>query len=808
MKLSLNWLNEYVDVTEYLQKPQILANALTRSGLEVESVENKAEDFKNIVVGYIETKDKHPNADKLSLCHVQVGENLVLQIVCGAQNHKAHDKVIVALPEAVLPGDFKIKKSVIRGVESLGMLCSYKELGLTGDSEGIVILPQSAPVGASFATYAGLDDIILELKVTPNRADCLSHYGLARQIACLLEKPLKIINPEFKLSKNKTSDLVQVSVQNDKNCPRYSLRVIKNVKVNESPEWLKKRLSAVGLNSINNIVDITNFVMMELGQPLHAFDLNQLAQSKIRVENSLAGEKFMTLKESQLNLTGDELMIKDGEKSVAMAGVIGGYNSGVSDRTHSILLESAYFVSQTVRKSSRFHGIETDSAYRFSRGVDPEGVKLALDRATELIVRECVDAEAFEEYDFYPHPVLKHNISIELKTISDRLGYPAETDKFIKFMKGIGCKIQEVSNHFEVMPPTFRFDLETDMDLVEEYAILNGYENLVESLPPLIAAPTANDVTFITKQKLSKSLQSFGYNQAVNFAFTSEKNQSQFIGDASLIKSFGFYGCEEAIRLVNPLSEDIDVMKTVLSYGLFQNCLKNINYGNTKGQLFELGQCFYKQNETYLEHSRLAIVSWGLNEDLWSKSPVPLVYELKSHLSSVFLSLGFQIQVNQLDLQLTPHFLHPAQSAEIIFEGEKIGFFGHVHPGLLDANKIRQSVVLAELNLAKLMKPAKVTRSQSVSKFPSVERDFAFIMKERQSVGPVLKEIKKLAGGLLKDLVVFDVYVGDKLEAGTKSVALRLKLQEDNGTLQDATLNELSLKITSKLAKDFDAHLR
>lgn len=807
MKLSLKWLNDYVDVTEFLKNPEPLSEALTRSGLEVESIENKAKDFAHVVVGHIEVKDKHPNADKLSLCQVRIDDKTVVQIVCGAQNHSAGDKVIVALPGAVLPGDFKIKKSAIRGVESSGMLCSYKELGLSDSGEGIALLPANAPVGQNYSIYSGLDDVIFELKVTPNRADCLSHYGLARQVACVLHRPIKAIAPKLENSNKKTSDVVKVEVKVPELCPRYAARVIKNIQVQESPLWLKQRLTSIGMNSINSIVDVTNYVMMELGQPLHAFDLKEINQSTIRVEKSQIGEKFKTLKDVELKLTGEELMIKDGSGSVAMAGVIGGQNSGVSDRTTDILLESAYFMSQAVRKASRSHGVETDSAYRFSRGVDPEGVFLAIDRAAELIQKMNPHAEVFQVSDFYPAPQKKHNIFIKLQTITDRLGYVAEKDKFIQFMKGIGCEVQVNGEDFQVLPPSYRFDLETDMDLVEEYAILNGYEKIGETLPQFPSAPTANDFKFLFFQKYSAAARSLGYHQAVNYAFSNEIKQKSFIGAIEKLKGFAFKGLDESISLMNPLSEDINVMKTTLSYGLFQNCVSNVNQGNAQGQLFELGHCFYKEGGDYFEQPRAAMIFWGQSQGLWA-SQTPAVLQVKSHLQLLFQQLGASIQINQLEIEKAPDFLHPAQSAEIIFEGEKIGFFGHVHPAILDEYKIRVPVVLIEVQLQKLLKPAKAVKSKAISKFPSVERDFAFIMDEKQAVGPLLKEIQKLAAPLLKDLRVFDIYVGDKLESGKKSVALRIKLQEENGTLQDAVVTELTAKITSKLAKDFNAHLR
>ena len=387
MKISLRWIADYIQLDDYFQKPAELGEILTKAGLEVEDLQNPAVALKNVFVGHILEKDKHPGADKLSLCRVSTGNNLIHQIVCGAQNHKAGDRVIVALPGAILPGNFAIKKSAIRGIESSGMLCSYKEIGLPQVSDGIAILPADAPVGKPYAEYAGLDDVIFELKVTPNRADCLSHYGLARELSALIARPLKVLKPEFKLSSESTEKNIKVEVKDNNLCPRYTGRLIKNVKVAPSPDWLRIKLEQVGLSSINNIVDATNFVMMELGQPLHAFDAGLISKNHLLIDKAVKGEKFTSLDGTVLTLKGDELTIRDADKALCLAGTIGGSNSGVSEKTVNIFLESAYFLPMSVRKTSRQHGVETDSAYRFSRGVDPQGSLLALERATEIILK-------------------------------------------------------------------------------------------------------------------------------------------------------------------------------------------------------------------------------------------------------------------------------------------------------------------------------------------------------------------------------------------------------------------------------------
>lgn len=812
MKISLKWLQDYVDVTEFFQKPEELAEALTRAGLEVEEITNRAKDFNHVVIGHILEKDKHPNADKLSLCRVSTGDGVVHQIVCGAQNHKAGDRVIVALPGAVLPGNFAIKKAAVRGVDSAGMLCSLKELGLAKESEGIATLPTDAPVGKAYAEYGGYDDITFELKVTPNRADCLSHFGLAREVACLFGKELKAPAAEPKLGAGSTKNEIALEVKATDLCPRYTGRFIKGVKVGPSPEWLKKRLESVGLNSINNIVDVTNYVMMELGQPLHAFDAGFIDGKKIIVDRAVAGEKFVTLDGSEITLRGEELCIRDTSRPVCLAGVVGGKNSGVSEGTTTVFLESAYFLPMSARKTSRSHGIDTDSAYRFSRGVDPDGALRGLNRATALIL-EVAGGEAFaDHHDFYPNPVKKNPVTITIKTVSDRLGYVAEEAKFVDFMKRLGCGLEKVGEAYKVLPPTFRFDLEQDMDLVEEYARLNGYEHIPEALPAMATEPSHHDKAFMLNRETSALMRAEGFQQAFNFAFVGSKGEKAFVGTPQTLKAAGLSATEKEIRLLNPLNEEMDVMRSTLSYGLFKNLNTNFHAGNLQGRLFEVGNTFYvKDDGSYGENSRLGLMLWGRSQNLWSKSlDYPVVFEIKAAVEGLLKALNISAYTwVTAPAQEVPHFIHQGQFAQLLVEGKKVGFIGTLHPVLLDENKIRVPAALAELDLDQLYKgQPRPYRIQSISKFPTVERDFAFVMPKALKVGDVLKDIRKSAGNLLVNVDVFDLYEGEKMEAGQKSVAIRLWLQDKNATLQDAQITEVTHKVLESLKKNFDLSVR
>lgn len=811
MKISLKWLKEYVDVNEFFAKPEELAEALTRAGLEVEEITNLAKDFNNVVIGHILEKGKHPDADKLSLCQVSTGDK-VHQIVCGAQNHKQGDKVIVALPGAVLPGNFAIKQAKVRGVESGGMLCSYKELGLATESEGIAILPTEAPVGKSFAEFGGYDDITFELKVTPNRADCLSHFGLAREVACLFGKELQTPKTDFKESSESTAAQISLEVVAADFCPRYTGRFIKNVKVGTSPEWLKQRLESVGLNSINNIVDITNYVMMELGQPLHAFDAQYIAGKKIQVAKARAGEKFVTLDGSEISLKGEELTIRDGERALCLAGVVGGKNSGVSDSTQDIFLEAAYFMPMSVRRTSRTHGIDTDSAYRFSRGVDPDGAKRGLDRATHLIL-QLAGGQAFAQaHDFYPNPVKKSPVLISVHTVSERLGYKAEEAKFLDFMQRLGCHVQKTGENFSVLPPTFRFDLEQDMDLVEEYARLNGYEHIPETLPEFSSAPSSHDRMYTLHRQTSQVLRSEGFQQAFNYAFVGSKGEGEFLGSIESLKAAGLQMATEKIRVMNPLNEEMDVMRSGLSYGLYKNLHVNFHAGNMQGRLFEIGPAFVKTAEGHQEMARVGMALWGQESNLWSKSlQYPLVFELKAAVEALLkvLNISSYTWVVPGDKAEVPEFLHQGQYAQLLVEGKKVGFIGTVHPVLLDEAKIRVPCALGEFDLDVLYKgQPRPYRIQSVSKFPVVERDFAFVMPQELKVGDVLKDIRKSAGALLINVDVFDLYAGEKMEAGKKSVAIRIWLQDKNATLQEAQIADVTNKVLASLKKNFDLAVR
>lgn len=807
MKISLKWLNDYVDVSDYFKKTDELAAILTRAGLEVEEIHDLAKSLNHVVVGYIKLKDKHPNADKLSLCQVEVAPGKVEQIVCGAQNHKTGDKVVVALPGAVLPGNFAIKKSKIRDVESNGMLCSFKEIGVDKPSEGIVILDAAAPVGTSYAEYAGMNDVTFELKVTPNRADCLSHYGLARELGGLLNRNVKKIEVLSKFNSAKTTDKIKLEVSSDL-CIRYSGRYMAGVKVGPSPDWLKQRLESIGMNSINNVVDATNYVMLELGQPLHAFDADLLAQNTIRVRQAKAGEKFKTLKEQEVVLKGEELLICDSEKPVALAGVIGGLNSGVSDKTKNIFIESANFNPMSVRKSSRQHGIETDSAYRFSRGVDPSQTLEAMDRVALLISQSAGGEALGNHHDVYPKPVIKKPITTSLKTIADRLGYTVDVKLFEQFMTGLQCKIEKKSDFvYDVTPPLFRFDLEQEMDLVEEYARLNGYEKIQETIPVFNKQPDQHDAFYNLKNKISLTMQAAGFSQAFNYAFTSQAQEQKFIQNAEALVACGFKTENSSVMIKNPLSEDLNSMRRLAVFSLWKNTVDNFHAGNERGQLFEIGSVFSKMASGFSEFNRLALSSWGSEFGLYANT-VPNVYKVRSAVENLFGLLNIS-SYNFKNLETPVPFLHYGQSAVVIVEGKPVGFIGTVHPQWTQQEKIRVDVAIAELNLDILSQgQPRPSRFKSVSTFQTVERDFSFVVGADKTMGEFIADVKKSIGAICKDVRIFDIYQGDKLDKNQKSISVRVTMQSPDQDLAENVIQENMNKVINSAEKILGAKLR
>ncbi len=805
MKVSLNWLNDYVDVSEFYKNTDALDKILTDAGLEVDGVEDMAKNFNHVVVGHIKTLEKHPDADKLTVCSVDVGAESLQQIVCGAKNHKAGDKVVAALPGAVLPGDFKIKKSKIRGVESLGMLCSTSELGLPGDSDGITILEADAEPGKSFAEHARLNDIVFELSVTANRADCLSHIGLARELSCLLDKPLKYPALDVKTSAFKVSDHVKVELKDGVNCPRYSARVVKGVKVGPSPAWLKTRLEQVDINSVNNIVDITNFIMLEYGQPMHSFDLKNINGGILNVKQVSEGETFISLDGAEYKLSAGDLGICDSERVVALAGVVGGQNSGISDDTTDLLLEVAHFTQSTVRKTSRRLGISTDSSYRFSRGTDPNIVTDAMNRACHLIQKLCGGEVSEDIVDLYPNPIVKEPITVNTNYAGERLGYKVEGGDFNNWMKRLGCELVKQDGEVSTFnPPSWRWDLEIKEDLVEEYGRLNGYDKIPESLPALNYEPLTHDPGYIQDRHTYQFFSKQGYYQSVNYNFLGEEYLNNFVGKVAGFKSCGFKVSDESAKLQNPLSEEYNVMRPSLAPSLFKNLMTNYRSGISSSRQFEIGKVFGVEGDGYFETRHLGMIAWGQKNELWQNNkPAPLVLSLKESVENFLRSLKAKSWVwKTWNSELS--YLHPGKSATLFFEGKNIGYIGEIHPKLKDDSKIREDVAFAEFNLELLMRSfPKKPKLSEISKYPAVERDFSFVVDKSVASNELKQFITKTQKDLIKSVEVVDIFSGDKLPEGKHSLTYKVLFQDMNTTLTDDVIKKLHSDILNKVSAKF-----
>lgn len=810
MKISFNWLCEYIDINDYRSQLPELSRLLTAAGLEVEGMNNPAQDWDHVVVGRLLDVGVHPNADKLTLCKVQVAEDEVLQIVCGAKNHKKGDRVAVAKVGAVLKGDFKIKASKIRDVESFGMLCSLSELGLADESEGILILSEDNTIGTPLARISSLSDVIFELNVTPNRADCLSHIGLARELATLLDRPLHLPAPQNPETGKAMEQQIQVQLMDDQACPRYCGRMIRGVKVGPSPDWLKSRLESIGLKSINNVVDVTNFVLFEYGQPLHAFDLRHLSGPQIVIAKAQDGEVFKTLDGSEIKLSHQDLVIRDAEKAVALAGVVGGQNSGVSDQTTDVFLESAFFKSEGVRRTSRSHGIETDSCYRFARGVDPAQTRQAMERAAQLILQVAGGELQLGYVDLYPQPIARNPIIIHVDQVTQRLGFKVIAADFKNWMTRLQCQVSERSGQFEVTPPSYRWDLNIKEDLIEEFARLHGYSALLENLPVLQSEPTRHDPRYVFGRKVAKILTGLGSHQALNYAFIASDDHAEVWGSEST-QSWGLNSGAGAVKLLNPLSEDLAVMRESLLPSLLKNLVFNQRHGHLYGRLFELAPVTYRQEKKFNHENRLALVFWGQKDSLWDRPQKnSVVFELKAVVDSLLSALGGKTSRWQQVEQNVPAGFHPGQTASLFYEGKTIGLLGTLHPALKDRYKIREEVAWVELNLDLLgQRQPRSPQFKSIAKFPSMERDIALVGAETIAADTILSEIRRGAGPLLVDLKLFDLYQDEELKKhGRRSVAVRMRFQSEKETLSDEVINSLRDKVVNSVCQKLGLEIR
>ena len=798
MLISLNWLKQYIDLDGI--EINEMENALTMIGQEVEKIEVLGENLENVVTAQIIEKEMHPDSDHLTICKVDNGKE-ILQIVCGAPNHKVGDKVVLAQVGAKLAPDFVIKKGKIRGVESNGMLCSEEELNIGKDSSGIMILPEDTPVGVPMKEYLGINDTVFELEITPNRPDCLSHIGIARELGAYYNKEVKY--PSFAInseSSEKTADNISVEIEDSNLAKRYVARIIKNVTVKESPKWLKERVESIGIRSINNIVDASNFIMMELNQPNHTFDLDKIESGKIVVRAGHENEKLVTLDEQERELNNDDIVISDGVKAIALGGVMGGQNSEITENTKNILLEVANFNSQNVRKTSRRLTLFSESSYRFERRVDEENAINVINRLANII-QEVAGGEILEGVvDNYPVPYKKKTATLNFERLNRFVGKNIPRETVIGILTRLEIEVVDNGETLTLTAPTYRDDLENEQDYFEEVIRMYGFDNIENILPKLDISekPVIDTTKLSTQVKLIAA--NAGLKEVINYSFV-PKDAMEKIKYTSVER-------ENLIDLLRPITEDFVTLRPTLLYSLLKNAKENMNRNATNIRFFEVSRTFVKAEELAKEEVKLGIILAGENnKTLWNPKPVPYdFYDLKGIVEEIFTQLKFN---NYMIKRSEQSQYHPGRSVDVFVGRELIGSFGEIHPDVLENFDLgKTSVLVGEFNIDLIQKYiGKKIKYQGIVKYPAVPRDFAFVMREDILVGDVLKTIQKVDKKIEK-VELFDIYQGAGVLPGMKSVAISVILRDKNKTLEEKEIVDISNKIVTKVEKDYGAVLR
>ncbi len=797
MKFTYNWLKEYVNISIPTDE---LSDILTMGGLEVETLTYLGDGLQNIDTVRITAIKPHPNADKLSLCEVTDGSES-REIVCGAKNMKVADIVALAKQGAVLPNGLKIKPTKIRGISSDGMLCSEKELGLADESSGIMILPEGTKVGEPIASALGLDDYLFEIGLTPNRSDCLSLHGIANEVSVLTGAELKPFEFNLTESENSIEGAIDVAIENSDACNRYTARVLKNVVIKESDPIIKARLNAIGIRSINNIVDITNYVMFVYGQPLHAFDYNLISGKKIIVKCATEGEKFMTLDEKERALKSSDLMICDSERSVALGGVMGGVNSEVSDNTTDVLLESAYFNPTNIRRTARRLGLASDSSHRFERGVNPDTVTEALDYAASLMQRSTGCEILKGIADVHPVEYVDRTVSARVSRVNKVLGTDFTMDGFIEQLKRLKLEIVSSDDDSAVIKvPRNRHDLVKEIDIIEDIARIYGYDNIKVTLPKVPAVAKKKKPRVILTDKVRNTLSNNGFFEVINYSFYAPKDVELF----SMDKSAG------SIKVLNPLTDEQSVMRLSLLPGLLDTAKRNINHKNTDLKLFELGKTFFKKaDDSIVETVELAgIITGNRCDETWgSEKKVVDFYDIKGIIELILENIkviGYIVKEGS-----SRKYLHPTVSAEIYMGKDLLGVIGELHPDINENYSIDGKVYLFEFAFEKLCKYAKkaVTFKQ-LPKYPYVQRDIALVVDKDIASADIVKEISSRPKNLVEDVAIFDLYEGKQVGEGKKSIAFRITYRDKDRTLTDDAVSEIMSNLSTRLEKKFGGQLR
>lgn len=790
MKVSELWLREWVNPAKNAEE---LAALLTMAGLEVDAVNPVAGAFDKVIVAQVKQTTPHPQADKLTLCEVDTGSKR-LKVVCGASNVRTGLKVALAQVGATLPGGLTIKESTLRGELSQGMLCSAAELGLADASEGIIELDEDAPIGQDLRDYLMLNDQVLDIDLTPNRADCLSVLGIAREVAAISRLPLK--KPAAAHCPPAMDEEISIELLDREGCPQYYGRVIRGINPQaKTPLWMREKLRRSGIRAIHPVVDITNYVMLELGQPMHAFDL-KLVESGIRVRKSQKGEVIELLDGQQAELTGNELVIANASQPVAIAGVMGGAHSGVTEETVDIFLESAFFNPVTIAGVARRYGLSTDSSQRFERGVDPALQGLAIERATELLLN-ITGGKAGPVSRVSQVEHLPQNKVIELKPgkVKQLTGLEVGPQDMLGMLQGLGMTVDHQGAVWKVTPPTHRFDMRLDVDLIEEIVRLYGYDRIPgDKMITTVQAGVINPLETLSKQ-LSQFFMARGYHETISYSFVDPELQA------------ALYPANEFMTLLNPISSELSQMRAGMWPGLIASMVYNIHRQQPTIKFVENGVVFDVKHGKLTEQACFAGLLTGQSGAVnWLEQTRAFdFYDAKGDLEALFASL----HLKDIAFQKADHdALHPGKSAHIMRDGKAIGWCGVLHPRLAQALDVSDEVILFELTLAALAQVEPV-RYQPISKFPQIRRDLSLLADEQVSVAAIEALIQgTVANGWLKSFDVFDVYTGDSIPAGKKSIAIALTLQDDKRTLIDHEINEIISAIIKKLDEKFAITLR
>lgn len=804
MKLPYSWLAQLVDG---LPDPETTGETLTMLGFEVEEIVSPGAEINDVVVAKLLETEPHPDADKLTLCKVNDGET-VHHIVCGARNMKAGDCVALARVGTVLPGDFKIEKRKIRGQTSKGMLCSTRELGLGDDHDGIMILPGDAPVGERLVDYLNLNEAIFDLGITPNRSDALSAVGLAREAAAAFDKPLAMPETAAMPADSEPDYAPRVDLDDETLCPRYTALVIKNVKIGPSPDWLKTRLEACGVRSINTVVDATNLVLLELGQPLHAFDLKKLAEGRIVVRRAKAGETIKTIDDETRTLSDDMLVIADAKAPVAVAGVMGGADSEVSDDTTDILLESAYFHPPSVRKTSKALGLSSEASYRFERGVDFETVIPAAWRCARLIAElaggtiagEMTVADA--EDDSLIEPLRERSLALSLDYCDRLLGKALDRDEIESIFNRLNLTVSERSDtEITVRIPSYRKDIQRQADLIEELARCHGY-NSFEPVMPLapLKAPERQPIARDLVRRIRDYLNCNGLDEALTYSFT----------DARALKPFPNGGVNEeapACAILNPINSQEGVMRSSMLPSLLQSAQRNAAHGNADFGLFELARVYRPGGDRVDEARTLAGVIVGSPARDWRNGKREFdFFDLKGLLQGL-LGLAGLSRFRTLD---GPECLHPHRGVAIQAGKTPFGYYGELHPAIADDYGLQGRVCVFEMELEPLGRAydKSLPQFKPYSAFPAIRRDLAFLLPDGVSAETIEKTVRKHGGGHLEDVALFDYYRGKQVAEGCSSVAFRLTFRSSEGTLKDDDVDAACQSILNTLQSECNVRLR